>query len=159
MACPTYCGKEYALDAWIAAFHSFNYPGSWMYQVDNTMHTKAYFETLVEKGIKATHLEPWTDSDMEKTFHRCWELILEEAERENAYWVYSVEADNVPAPESLNMMVDVALYGKIHLVTHDYPMHQSAVEASGMRGDEFYYTELGCMLDDAATPGAGAAHL
>ena len=114
--------------------------------VDNTFVGTQYFETLQAKGLKCSHVVPWQDATMEKTFHRCWELIFEEAEREDAYWVMSVEADNVPAPEALQTMIDIALYGKIHLVTQDYPMHKSAVDASGMRGDEFYYTELGCML-------------
>lgn len=146
VACPTYAGKEYALDDWIAGIKALTYQNLWMYQVDNTRGTLDYFNTLVEKGLKATHLEPWTDATMEKTFHRCWELIFEEAEREGAYWIYSVEADNVPAPESLHMMLDMALYGKVHLVTQAYPMHMSAVKASGMKGDEFFYSELGCML-------------
>jgi hypothetical protein len=146
VACPTYAGKEYALDAWLDGYKALTYQPRWAYQVDNTLTGLQYFETLKARGLKCSHVAPWTDAPMEKTFHRAWELILEEAEREDAYWVFSVEADNVPAPESLEMMIDIALYGKVHLVTHDYPMHKSAVEASGMRGDEFYYTELGCML-------------
>jgi hypothetical protein len=146
VACPTYAGKEYALDAWVAAFNSYTYEPKQCYMVDNTMQGGQYFETLQRLGVKTSHVVPWTDKDMEFTFHKCWELILEEAEREGCYWVYSVEADNVPAPESLSLMVDVALLSGVHLVTHDYPMHKTAVEASGMKGDEFYYTELGCML-------------
>ena len=146
VACPTYAGKEYALDAWLSGFNKLTYEPRWAYQVDNTVCGLQYFELLNKKGIKCSHVQPWTDSDMAKTFHRCWELIFEEAEREDAYWVYSVEADNVPAPHSLQLMVDIALAAGIHLVTHDYPMHQTAVEASGMKGNEFYYTELGCML-------------
>ena len=114
--------------------------------VDNTIYGTEYFDTLRERGMRCSHVVPWTDATMEKTFHRCWELILEEAERQDCYWVYSVEADNVPAPESLQTMVDIALYGKIHLVTHDYPMHKSAADASGLSMDSYYYTELGCML-------------
>jgi hypothetical protein len=145
VACPTYAGKEYALDAWLAAFEGYQYPAKQMYMVDNT-YTDLYFQTLIRRGIKCSHIQPWTDEPMEKTFHRCWELIYEEAAREDCYWVYSVEADNVPAPESLPIMIDVALLSGVHLVTHDYPMHKTAVDASGMKGDEFYYTELGCML-------------
>src|SRR5512139_2558338 len=58
VACPTYAGKQYALDAWIEAYKSFDYPNSWAYQVDNTTGTLAYFETLKAKGLKVTHLEP-----------------------------------------------------------------------------------------------------
>lgn len=146
VACPTYAGKEYALDEWIAAFKALTYDPKQAYVVDNTVFGLQYFETIKSKGIRCSHVVPWTDKDMETTFHKCWELILAEAEREDCYWVYSVEADNAPAPESLQIMVDVALLSGVHLVTHDYPMHQSAVEASGMKGNEFYYTEMGCML-------------
>jgi hypothetical protein len=146
IACPTYAGKEFALAGWISGYEALNYPEKCAYQVDNTMTGLQYFETLKRKGIKCSHVHPWTDKDMQFTFHRCWELILEEAQREDCYWIYSVEADNVPAPESLGLMVDIALLSGVHLVTHAYPMHKTAVEASGMRGDEFYYHELGCML-------------
>jgi hypothetical protein len=146
VACPTYAGKEYALDAWVTAFNAYTYGPRLAYMVDNTSVGEQYFDTLKKRGIKCSHLVPWTDKDMEPTFHRCWELIYEEAEREGCYWIYSVEADNVPAPESLGIMVDVALLSGVHLVTHDYPMHETAVKASGMKGNEFYYTEMGCML-------------
>jgi hypothetical protein len=43
-------------------------------------------------------------------------------------------------------MVDLALAGNAHLVTHSYPMHASAARASGAREDSFYYNELGCLL-------------
>lgn len=146
VACATYAGKEYALDAWVDMFNALTYEERQAYMVDNTVLGLQYFEELKRRGIKCSHLVPYTDKDMFYTYHECWKLILEEAQREDCYWVYSVEADNVPAPESLATMVDVALLSGVHLVTHDYPMHQSAVKASGMRGDEFYYTEMGCLL-------------
>lgn len=144
MACPTYAGKEYCLDAWIAAYKALTYQPVFGYQVDNTRVTRNYFELIRSKGIDCTHIQPWKDWD--RTFRRCWELILERARALNCYWVFSVEADNVPAPESLQIMVEAALHARIHLVTHAYPMHQSAAAASGLTGKEFYYHELGCML-------------
>jgi hypothetical protein len=57
-----------------------------------------------------------------------------------------VEADNVPAPESLETMVNLALYANAHLVTHAYPLHESAAKASGLPENSWYYHELGCML-------------
>jgi hypothetical protein len=143
---PTYAGKQYAVKEWHEGLLAQTYDPMHIYSIDNTFTGHQYYETLLAMGIEASHVQPWQDATMEKTFHRCWELGLERAEQLDAYWIFSVESDNVPAPEALQTMVDIALYGKIHLVTHDYPMHQDAVEASGMRGDEFYYTELGCML-------------
>lgn len=144
MACPTYAGKEYALDAWVAGFRALDYEEKFAYQVDNTRISPAYFEQLKSKGIDCTHLQPWPDWD--RTFYRCWQLILERAKKLDCYWVFSVEADNVPAPESLRTMVNLAIFGKVHLVTHAYPMHKTAAQASGIPENSFYYHELGCML-------------
>lgn len=144
VACPTYAGKEYALDAWVAGFNALDYEEKHAYQVDNTRVSPAYFDRLKSKGIDCTHLQPWPDWD--RTFFRCWQLILERAKKLDCYWVLSVEADNVPAPESLRTMVQLAIFGKVHLVTHAYPMHKTAAKASGLPEDSFYYHELGCML-------------
>jgi hypothetical protein len=114
------------------------------YQVDNTRGTTAYFDRVKATGIEVTHVEPWADWD--RTFKRCWELILERAQQLDCYWILSMEADNVVAPEGLGIMVDMALAGACHLVTHSYPMHKSAAEASGVDPETFYYNELGCML-------------
>ena len=143
---PTYAGKNYALDEWVDAYNALTYEPRTTFIVDNTAVSKAYLATLQAKGLNAVHLQPWLDKPWEYTAHRCWELILEEAQRLDAFWIYSVEADNIPAPESLQKMVDLAEYGSIHLVTHDYPLHQSAAEASGMVGNEYRYCEFGCML-------------
>ena len=47
VACPSYAGKEYALDAWIEGFKSFNYPDAYAYMLDNTTGSKAYFDPIV----------------------------------------------------------------------------------------------------------------
>jgi hypothetical protein len=144
VAAPTYAGKEYSLDAWIAGYRAMTYEPRYAYQVDNTSVSLAYFERLKDKGISATHLTPWPDWD--RTFKRCWDLIAERARELDCYWVLSMEADNVVTPEGLGLMVDMALAGNCHLVTHSYPMHKSAAEASGQDPESFYYNELGCML-------------
>jgi hypothetical protein len=144
VGCPTYAGKEYSLGPWVEMFKALDYQPKHAYQVDNTRISPAYFELLKSKGIDCTHLTPWPDWD--RTFFRCWELILKRAQDLDCYWVYSVEADNIPAPESLGIMVNLALYGNVHLVTHAYPIHATAARASGMPEDAMYYHELGCML-------------
>lgn len=144
VACPTYAGKQYALDAWVAGYEALDYEPKFAYQVDNTGPTMAYLDAIREKGISASHLTPWPDWD--RTFKRCWDLILQRATELDCYWILSMEADNVVAPEGLKLMVDLALAGSCHLVTHSYPMHRSAAEASGVDPESFYYNELGCML-------------
>jgi len=144
VSCPSYAGKQYCLDAWIDAYNALTYPDKQAYQVDNTRVSMAYFELLRSKGIDCSHLQPWPDWD--RSFFKCWELILKRAQDLDCYWVYSVEADNIPAPESLEIMIDMALYGNCHLVTHAYPIHASAAKASGIPENSWYYHELGCML-------------
>lgn len=144
VACPTYAGKEYSLRAWWNGYKAMAYEPRYAYQVDNTAVSMAYFERLKDLGISATHVAPWPDWD--RTFKRCWELILERAIDLDCYWVLSMEADNVVAPEGLGIMVDLALAGNCHLVSHSYPMHASAAKAAGVDPEIFYYNELGCML-------------
>jgi hypothetical protein len=149
VACPTYAGKEYALGAWVAAARGFTYDEPvHAYQVDNTNRAidpeLRYFDRVRATGIDASHLDPWPDWD--RTFKRCWEAILERAQQLDCYWILSMEADNLVAPEGLGIMVDLALAGNAHLVTHSYPMHRSAAEAAGVDPETFYYDELGCML-------------
>ena len=144
VACPTYAGKEYSLEPWVQMFKALDYEAKHAYQVDNTRVSQGYFDLLKRKGIDCTHLTPWPDWD--RTFRRCWELILKRAQDLDCYWVFSVEADNIPAPESLGVMVNLALYGKVHLITHACPWHASAARASNIPENSGYYHELGCML-------------
>jgi len=144
VACPTYAGKQYSLRPWLEAYNALTYEPKHAYQVDNTGVSTAYFELLKETGIDCTHLTPWPDWD--RSFRKCWELILKRAQELDCYWIYSVEADNIPAPESLQVMINIALYGNVHLVTHAYPIHASAAKASGLPENSWYYHELGCML-------------
>jgi hypothetical protein len=157
VACPTYAGKEYALDEYLAAYRALTYDPRGLYMVDNTRcrppcsgrkgkpcRSQGYYDRLVAEGVTASRLVAF--NDFEETFHRCWELIHEYAVANDYYWVYSVEADNIVAPESLQIMVDIALYGNIHLVTHTYPAHSTAAAASGTDPNNFKYDEMGCML-------------
>jgi hypothetical protein len=144
IGCPTYAGKEYSLDAWLKGVRSQTYEPKSIYTVDNTRISPAYYELLKRKGIDCSHLVPWPDWD--RTFYRCWQLILERATALGCYWVFSVEADNVAAPESLEKMVNIALLSNTHLVTHACPMHKVAAEAAGIPEWSYYYNELGCTL-------------
>jgi hypothetical protein len=144
VAAPTYAGKQYCLDEWVSMYHSLRYEPKHAYLVDNTRGTQAFFKVIQSKGIDCTYLEAWPDWD--RTFRRCWELMLSRAQALDCYWIYSVESDNIPAPESLEILVNMALYGNLHLLMHSYPMHKSAAEASGLDPYSFMYHELGCML-------------
>jgi len=144
---PTYAGKEPCLAAWHEGLKAQTYKNLQLFMVDNTVFGTQHLKVIQDRGIPSIHLQPWTDKPFEQhTFKRCWELALEHAREIDAEWVFSVEADNVPAPEALDIMLQVATLARVHLVTHGYPMHESAAEASGREMDEFWYDELGCML-------------
>jgi hypothetical protein len=130
VACPTYAGKEPCLEPWLEGYHALTYEPTRAYQVDNTSVSMGYYERIKRSGIDVSYLQPWPDWD--RTFAKAWELILQRAQELDAYWIYSVEADNVPAPESLQIMVDLALYGGIHLVTHAYPLRKEVADAAGV---------------------------
>jgi hypothetical protein len=144
VAAPTYAGKQYCLDAWVEMFRALRYEPKHAYQVDNTAAGEQYYELLQKKGLDCTHLTPWPDWD--RTFKRSWELILSRAQALDCYWVYSVESDNIPDPDSLQILINLALYGNLHLLMHSYPMHATAAKASGLDPEEFMYHEMGCML-------------
>lgn len=145
---PTYCGKEGTLTEWWQCVQAQTYQPRSTFVVDNTRFGPGvYLKTLQDMGIDAIHLQPWVDKSMEVTFKRCWELIAEHARETGAFWVLSLEADNIIAPTALDTMIKLAAHGNCHLVTHSYPMHQKAAEASGMKGDEYIYeADMGVML-------------
>ena len=146
-ACPTYAGKQPCLQKWYDGLKAQTYENLQMFQVDNTVFGTQYLKVMQDMGIPSIHLQPWHDKPFEQhTFRRCWELILDHAREIGADWVLSVEADNVPGPEACEIMLKVATIGRVHLVTHGYPMHESAALASGRSMGDFFYDELGCML-------------
>lgn len=158
IGCVTFAGKEPCLDKWIDAYYKINYLNKYLYVVDNTGMSDGYLRTLRTKGIDCTRIFP--SPKFEDTYRRGWELILEKAKQLNCYWVYSIEADNIVDPNSLKIMLDWAMIGNgkdgaekiggveenVHIVTHGYPIHESAAKASGVSMDSFRYQEMGCML-------------
>lgn len=158
VACVTFAGKEPALQRWLEAYHNLTYKDKSLFVVDNTGVSDAYLKELRKRGVDSTRIVP--SPTFEDTYRRGWELILEKAKQLGCYWIYSVEADNIVAPESLKTMILWAMVGNgkegeervggvdqnIHIVTHGYPMHESAAKASGVDMSTFRYQEMGCML-------------
>ena len=145
--CPTYAGKEPCLEPWHEALKAQTYKHLELFVIDNTVFGTMFLKAIQDRGIPSVHLQPWIDKPFEQhTFKRCWELIYERARELGADWVFSVEADNIPAPEALDTMLQVATLARVHLITHGYPMHESAAKASEREMNTFFYDELGCML-------------
>jgi hypothetical protein len=159
VAAPSYAGKEYAADRWIEAYEALTYEPRGALIVDNTRGSDGYSKMLVDKGIRAIHVNPLLTFDA--TFHRCWQLIHQEAVIEGFDWVFSVEADNIVPPESLSKLMEVAQVGQFEVVTHVYPMHLLDQARHGrtpwMNRHRFVYNELGCCLMSTRLLGLGLA--
>jgi hypothetical protein len=159
VAAPTYAGKQYALDSWVDAYNALTYEPKGSLMVDNTRGSDGFTRMIIEKGIRGVHLNP--KLDFEGTFHMCWQVIHSEAVIEGYEWVFSVEADTIVPPESLELMLSVAKQGKIELLTHTYPMHLLDQAKNGrtseMNPGRFVYNELGCCLMSTRVLGLGLA--
>ena len=161
VTCPTFAGKEGALEPWASAFEALRYPPDlkFAFMVDNTGAGDGMQRAVLKRGIPCARILP--SPTFEETYRRCWELILQRAKELDCYWIFSVEADNVVAPDSLLMLLDWAVRGvviregeerlggidqNVHIVSHGYPMHESAAKASGVDMKSFRYNEMGCTL-------------
>jgi hypothetical protein len=140
-------------------FNSLTHEDKDALQVDNTRDSEAYTKLINSKGIRGVHVNPFPD--FERTFHRCWQIVHQEAVIEGFDWVFSVEADTIPAPESLALMLDICKRGNIQMLTHTYPMHLlddgKNGNTSSRNPNRFVYNELGCCLMSTHALGLGLA--
>lgn len=142
VACPTYRGKSYALEAYLRAYNDFVYPYRGLFMVDNTGDGLQYYEHLKKLKVPCVHINP--TKDWQETFAMCWKRILKEAKLGNYKWVMSIEADNICPPLTLDIMLNVAGYcGAVH-IAHSYPWHkhQSPVGVFTGVGCNLILTEL-----------------
>jgi hypothetical protein len=127
--------------------------------VDNTRGSDGFVKMIIESGIRGVHMNPLLD--FESTFHRCWQIIHSEAVIEGYDWVFSVEADTIVPPESLELMMSVCKTAKLEILTHTYPMHLLDQAKNGrtseMNPGRFVYNELGCCLMSTRLLGLGLA--
>lgn len=137
VACPTYRGKSYALEAYINSYNNFTFAHRGLYMVDNTGDSWEYLEHLKKLGVRCDYEPP--EKDWQKTFARCWKRIWLHA-RDNGYkWVASIEQDVIGPPLTLDIMLNVAGYTKALHIAHSYPWHKSQSEKGVLIG-------LGCNL-------------
>lgn len=140
VACPTYRGKAYSLEAYITAYNSFTYPHRALFMVDNTGTGLEYYEHLRKVGVDADHIDP--TSDFHETFSMCWKRIARKAKEGGFHWVMSIEADNICPPLTIDTMLNVASYCRALHVCHSYPWH-------GSQSNQGVLVGLGCNLINA----------
>lgn len=140
VACPTYRGKSYALEAYISAYNAFTYPLKSIFMVDNTGNGLEYYRHLKKCGIDTDHIDP--TRDFHETFTMCWKRIAKKARAGGYKWVMSIEADNICPPLTIDALLNVAGYCRALHVAHAYPWHKC-------QSDQGYLTGLGCNLINA----------
>lgn len=156
IACPSYAGKSYCLETWAehcaAALADYreHYPGARtdVLIVDNTRNSDGYAKLIANLGMRVIKVTP--EMLFEPTIHLCWQIIHQEAIIEDYDWVFSVEADNIIPPYILTRLMEIALAGRFHIVTHTYPFHLLNLKEQGWNRTtnphRFYYNELGICL-------------
>lgn len=137
VACPTYKGKSYALEAYIRAYNDFTYPHRGIFMVDNTPTGLDYFEHLKSLNIPCDHINP--TAVFQETFLMCWKRIVRYAADNGYKWVASIEQDNICPSIALDAMLNVAAYCRAVHVAHSYPWHKT-------QAPQGFLTGLGCNL-------------
>lgn len=123
VACPTYLGKHYALEAYLSAYKAFTYPEKSLFMVDNTGTGLRYYEHLKSLNVPCEHIDP--SRDWQETFARSWQKIWKQAELGGFRWVASIEADNICPPLTIDALLNVACYCRAVHVAHAYDWHRS----------------------------------
>lgn len=139
VACPTYRGKAYALEAYIRAFNDFTWPQRSLYMVDNTGDGLKYFDHLKSLNVDCEHIQP--SRDWQETFARSWKKIMRKAVDGKYRWVASIEADVICPPLTLDILMNIAAYCKALHVAHSYSWHSNQTKCAGAR-----LIGLGCNL-------------
>ncbi|MGD0405119.1 MAG: hypothetical protein ABSB10_00500 [Candidatus Bathyarchaeia archaeon] len=137
VACPTYRGKSYALEAYIRAYNDFVFPYRALFMVDNTGDGLQYYEHLKKLKVPCDHINP--TNSFQETFAMSWKRIFEEAKKGGHKWVMSIEQDNICPPLTLDIMLNVAGFCNAVHVAHSYPWHKC-------QSDKGVFTGLGCNL-------------
>jgi hypothetical protein len=136
VACPTYSGKAYALDAWAKAYQKFSYQNKEAFLVDNSPETLDYTRHIRFLGLACTYQAPmatWWD-----TLDLCWLRIIERAHEVGAHYILSLEQDIIAPFHTIEVML-LASGSDPAVVTHRY-------RPRGPYNDNDWYETLGCTL-------------
>ena len=139
VAAPTYAGKAYALDRYLAAYDGQTYSNRSLLLVDNTGDGGTYFRSLQRRGIPVLRYPPKRRWD--HTQFGVWSVILGRALEEQADYIFSLEQDVIIPPDGIALMVKYATRHSLCFLVNPYPARPS----TGFVGD---MDELGCSLID-----------
>jgi len=137
VACPTYDGKRYALQAWADAYDAFTYPNRSAFMVDNSVEHLDYVHTIRASGIPAA----WVPRlpNFWDTIELCFWKILRRAEWLGATHVVSVEADVICPPETLSVLL--SRIDASGLVSHMVPWRDGSPDGCWSLGCALFEVE------------------
>ena len=137
VACPTYDGKDYALEEYLNAYNAFTYPQKHLFLVDNSASN--YLEKLKGHGIECEHLVP-SGKKIDEVLVESWKTIVKKAVEEKYDYLFCCEADNINPSETISYLVELADRYNFSVVAHDYP------EKSNVQFPDDRILGLGCTL-------------
>lgn len=102
VACPTYDGKDYIIDQWVAAVKSLDYPNFEWLIVDNSKGS-SYTRKLRERGYKVVHVHRGSNS--REALSNAQNLIRKKVLDEGFdYWL-SLESDLLPPKDIIGRLL------------------------------------------------------
>ena len=119
VVCPTYSGKDYALEEYLHAYNNFSHKNKHLFMVDNSDNN--YIEKLLSLGVDAVHVDILDKRNIEGVLSSAWRLFIKKALSERYDFIFSCEADNINPPETISLLLDFCHRYNAGIVAHDYP--------------------------------------
>ena len=141
VACPTYDGKAYALDAYLASYRAQDYPERDLLLVDNSPN-EDYARRIAGEGVSVIRIA--RRETFERTFAEAWAVITQVAYEAGYPWVLSWEQDILLPSGAMKNLVEYADRRDLRLLAHGYDTRPSVSAATN--GREVWEAEYGITL-------------
>lgn len=144
VACPTFAGKAYALDRYLASYRALDYQPRSLLLVDNTADADdagRYAGVIRSKllpGEDVIHIEP--KATLHKTLAASWAVIVARAEATGVEVILSLEQDIIVEPKALRVLMAIRDTLRLSYIAHAY------YPRGGCEPGWAYSDGLGCTL-------------
>ena len=125
VAAPTYSGKGYALDQYLAAYRAFDYAGDRaLLLADNTADGGEWAAEVASRLQPGEHVIRTVrdDASLLVTMMNAWEAIINVALQANVPLIASIEQDVIVGPSALTAMQSIIAALDVTLVSHEVPI-------------------------------------
>jgi GT2 family glycosyltransferase len=104
IGCPTYDGKEYCLNTYLAACKKLTYSNKEFLFVDNSKEA-GYDEKIREKGFEVERVLPVGDATVQQTVANCRNLLRKKMIEGDFEYFLSLEQDVIPPPNLIEQLL------------------------------------------------------